>query len=423
MRHWCWFVLLGMALASCVSTPSPVSPPPATLSPTPSPSPVFSPTPAAPLDLVIWVPDSWISSLDTPTGQALQQQLQAFAGQYPGYTVSLRLKKATGAGGMLELLSVANQVAPSVLPDLVLFEQGSLQEAYQKALLTPLALSAERAGAWPAALQASVSDGETWYAVPYLLDLEQALLVPHAQERLPLTWDALLSEDYHVLIPAGNADLADPALVAWYLSTGAGIVDERGNPALERNALETLYRFIRTLQETEALDPVVVRGLTDAQAAWELFTGRPGTLSVVPGGSYWTAPSAAGLPMTLPGLTAPAVAPVTRFLAWGYVRRDPTRQEAALALLDWLTAPEQINAISMASQMLPADRNALALRPFPAEQAAALTDILNASYVFPSPLVERSIRRALQAGLIALLDSPDVTPTMAAAVALGRLRE
>ncbi len=364
-----------------------------------------------------------MGSPDTPAGGTLRQQLQAFAEQHPGYTVSLRIKKATGSGGMLELLSAASQVAPAVLPDLVLLDQSNLQEARQKALLNPLPLPAERAGVWSPALRAIVSEGDTWYALPYLLDLEHALFVPQSQERLPLTWDALLNEDCYVLIPAGDADLADPALVAWYLSTGASVVDERGNPYLDRNALETLYRFIRTLQATEALDPVVTRGLTDAQAAWELFTGRPGTLSVVPGGRYWATPAATGQALTLPGLTAPAVAPVTHFLVWGHLNQNPTRKEAALALLDWLTAPEQVNAISLASQMLPADSSALALRQLSADQVTTLTDILNAAYVFPSPLVERSIRRALQAGLSALLDSPDVTPAMAAAVALARLRE
>ncbi len=416
-------LLLALILASCVPGGTPTPTPSPTPAPTPSPVPTPGSTSVAPLELVVWVPDTWLAALDTPLGQALQQQLRDFETQNPDYTVTLRIKKATGTAGILDWLASAREVAPSVLPDLVLMDQTILEEVYPKGLLAPLTLAPERRAAWPAVIQTSLQSGEAWYAVPYLLDFEHALLLPQANLAPPLTWEDLLTDKWSLLLAAGAADQADPALVAWYLSTGAAVTDERGNPLLERKTLETVYSFIRTLQNAEILDPALARSLTDAQACWELFERGRGSLSVAPAGLYWNTPEASGVPLALPGITAPAPVPVTRLWVWAQVNQHPAHQQAALALLDWLTAPEQVSVVGRVSQLVPADRTAVGLWELPAEKESTLLALMDMLYVFPSPLVERSIRRALQAGLVAMLDSPAVTPAMAASIALARLRE
>lgn len=423
MKGWRCLVFLGVFLASCTVLPTPT--PTVLPTPTATPRPPASPTPTllTRIMLDVWVPDSWVSALDAPAGEALQQQLRAFEQLYPQYSVRLHLKKASGDGGIVDLISTAISVAPSVLPDLVLFDAATLREAYQKALLSPLDVAPERSADWYPFGQQGASFGGIWYGVPYLVDVEHAVVVPRSPDALPVTWDKVLVDGYTVLFPAGSEELADPALMAWYLSTGAPIVDERGNPYLERAALETVYRFIRALQEGGWIRATQVRTFTDAQACWEAFTRGQGTLAVTPGGLFWAEPSSRGVAMPLPVLSTPTITPVTEFWAWGRVNQDPLRREATLALLDWLTAPERVSMLSTPAQMLPVSRAALTLWQLPPEQEDLLGSILEAGVLVPSPLVEQSIRRALQAGLLELLSDPAVTPELAATVALAKLRE
>ncbi len=423
MNAWRLMILLVLLVSSCRVFPvSPTGSPP-----TPKYKPTVLPTPTltqpSPLTLEVWIPDSWMASLDEPTGQVLQEQVRAFESAYPSYRVRLHVKKATGAGGIFDLISTALPVAPSVLPDLVLLDQAGLREGYQKALLSPLEVAPERSADWWAFAQEGATFGGQWYGVPYLVDVEHALVVPKADAPLPLTWDLVLLQGYQVLIPAGAAELADPALVAWYLSTGASLVDERGNPYLERAGLETLYRFVRTLQQGGWLRAAQVRGLADARACWDVFERGQGSLTVVPAGAFWGTGSSRGVPMPLPALEQPPITSVTRLLLWGRVNQDPKRLAATQALLDWLTAPEQVSALSKTAQMLPVSRAALALWELQPDQAATLYTILETGVLMPPSLVDQAVRRALQAGLLELLTSEEVTPEAAATVALTRLRE
>lgn len=422
MNNWRVVVLLAFLLAACTVQPASPPAPPPTFTATPHARSTPSPTPPMQLVLNVWVPDTWISSWDSLAGKALQQQVLDFESTHPQYQVKLHIKKASGAGGILELIEAALPVAPNVLPDLVLFEQASLREAYQKALIGPLELNPEVSADWLPYAQNGVTFGGQIYAIPYLTDVEHAVVVPKDETALPLTWETVLLDGYHVLIPA-KGELADAALVAWYLSAGGGLTDERGNPYLERATLETLYRFIRALQDGGWLYPTQVRSFADARDTWDAFARGQGALAAVPAGAYWTAPSGRGVPMPWPGLSVPPVTPVTRLLVWGRVNQDPIRRDAAFALLAWLTAPERMSALSTPAQMLPASRRAIALWQLPAEQEATLLQILDQGVLMPTPLVEQSVRRALQAGLTELLTTPNVTPEMAATVALSKLRE
>lgn len=422
MNTWRVVVFLAFLLAACTVQPASPSAPAPTSTPTPPARPTPSPTPPMQLVLNVWVPDTWISSWDSSAGKALQQQVLDFESTHPQYSVKLHIKKASGAGGILELIEAALPVAPSVLPDLVLFEQASLREAYLKALIGPLEVNPETGTDWIPYAQNGVTFGGQIYAVPYLTDVEHAVVVPKDEAALPLTWEALLLGGYRILIPAKD-ELADAALVAWYLSAGGSLTDDRGNPYLERATLETLYRFIRALQEGGWLYPTQVRSYADARETWDAFARGQGMLAVVPAGAYWAAPAGRGVPMPWPGLSAPPVTPVTRLLVWGRVNQDPARRDAAFALLAWLTTPERISALSTPAQMLPVSRRAIALWQLPTEQEAMLVQILEQGVLMPAPLVEQSVRRALQAGLTELLTTPNVTPEIAATVALAKLRE
>ena len=145
-----WLGLLGgcsllpeleMPSWSFLGTPTPE----ASATPEPAPTPVSSEPPqmtATPASqtavLEFWVPGFLYADAESPVAQLLTAQVNRYAATLPDVRVRISAKKDTGVGGLYNLISTAADVAPSMVPDLVLINQHDLIAAADAGLLQQL---------------------------------------------------------------------------------------------------------------------------------------------------------------------------------------------------------------------------------------------------------------------------------------------
>jgi ABC-type glycerol-3-phosphate transport system substrate-binding protein len=99
----------------------------------------------------------------------------------------------------------------------------------------------------------------------------------------------------------------------------------------------------------------------------------------------------------------------------------PVRQDAAMSLIDWLTAPDHNAEWTQATGYLPPTRSALRLWDVSDEERAVLLDLLEAAVRPPRPVIMEAVGPPMQQALESVLNGR-ATPEEAAASAVERLQ-
>ncbi len=412
---------------------SPLPEPTATPEPSPTPSPTATPVRGL-ITLTLWAPDFLDPYAEQPEQETedengeemaaslLNEQLTTFNHRHQDMQVQVIIKEATGPGGLFHLLSTAADAAPAVLPDLIILNPTDLRAAIQGEFVQPLPITLPEDDYFPFAL-AGQTEVTRSYGFPYVAQADHMVYRQGVSATPPLTWTSTLTKGYTMLWPAAPPDkLADDALLAAYLGAGGAVVDDDGEPTLEREALEALYNFFFQMMERDQIDPERLLNLPDAVACWEAYQERAAHVSPAPAGLYWADPPANTQPSWGP---TPDGHPAGIAHVWtiALVTNDPARQAAAMTLAQWLTASEQMAILARSIEMLPPKPEAVQLWGLLPEETAFLEEFLSAASPPLSASVDEPVRRALQAGLRALLTREVETPAAAAAHALGNLRE
>jgi ABC-type glycerol-3-phosphate transport system substrate-binding protein len=419
-------IMLAIACSGCAwlptseptQTPMPTNFP--TSTPEPTPTPTATPLPSI-ATLTFWVPD-FLSPYEDATGAAIfHEQLAAFSLIQPDIQVQIIVKKATGTGGLYNMLSTAYTAAPAVLPDVIILSEHDLSIAANEGYLQPLDATVVQTADFFPFVRITDPAITTTYGVPLVIKAEQTAYRQNIAATPPLSWTSVLTGNYSLLFPAAPTDgLASDMVLAAYIGAGGATSDENGKPKLDRAALEQLYRFVAEMMANNLIDVERVSGLADATACWELFQEGIGRISVVPAGLFWVAPVEGISPGWIP---TPTGNPITISHVWSMavVSQDPYRQKAALKLLEWLTTPEQVADLTRATHTLPARFHAIELWDLLPEDTAFLKQLLDNAVPSLPPSIDTPVRRALQAGLIAILNADVETPEEAASYALNSL--
>jgi ABC-type glycerol-3-phosphate transport system substrate-binding protein len=328
-------------------------------------------------------------------------------------------------------------VAPSVVPDVALFNQHDLIAAAEAGLLQRLddTLLTD-VGYFPAALSAVTTTQGIW-AFPYVAQAQQMAHTTEITETVPLSWTAVLSGSYQMLFPAGPPEgLATDTLLAMYLGAGGRTTDQAGQATLDRVTLERLYGFFAEMWDTGLLDVDTALTLTDASTSWARYQEGLGDLTPVSVATYWaprepTDPEAEdpeaepayreSVPSWVP---TPDGTPITILHTWGLaiLTDDPVRSEAALGLVNWLVSEQQMGDLTRAAELVPTHRQAVRAWSLQPGEQSFVESLLSHGVRPCSPAIDTTVRRALQAGLTALLLQEVASPEQAATLALTSLR-
>ena len=314
--------------------------------------------------LRVWIPPAIAVSTDAGAA-VLSDQLATYDTSHPEIALTVEQKEVSGPGGLLSYLRTGRDVAPTILPDLVAIPSELLPVLAGENLIVPLGEDFDEdalESLFPPA-QAMAQPGDSTLGYPFVLTQ-----LPHLAYNsnvltgtLPLTWQRLITEDERSMVFA--ADGPDGAVLAlqFYLDAGGVITVVNGQPSLELDPLVTALEQIENGREEEFFIPQSSTLSTTAQV-WQIFLSGGANIAHTVS-DYYLAQTTAGLPVSftvIPGLDRP-LTPLVGGWAWAITTTNPVRQLQALNLLQDLVAPSNLARWSAASNLLPADRDALAL--------------------------------------------------------------
>ena len=414
-----WFQQAGDNIPDPQPTPTVTSSP--TAIPEVTPTRVFPPATRF-LTLKIWVPEFLDPNNETAGGNALTAQLTAFTSHNDTLQVEIIAKNDTGAGGLLNLLSTSVDVAPSILPDVIVLNKVDLQNAANEGLVQPFGdASVSWTDFYPFALSDVDVENEV-YGLPFIADADQMVYRQGVSETPPISWTAVVTYSYAMLFPAGSLDdLADDALLTAYIGSGGSVIDQDGQATLERFYLEQLYAFFIDMIHSDLINPVRALSLPDSEATWKLYQQGIGHLSPVPIGMYWENPPQGSLPVWMPTALGKSTT-IVRNWSLAIVTKDPNRQQAAKTLIDWLVDPRHMSDLSRSALLIPTRRHAVRLWGLFPEDRIFLETLLENGIPSLPPEVDTTVRSALQYGLLAVLNHEVDTPEEAATYAMTNLR-
>jgi ABC-type glycerol-3-phosphate transport system substrate-binding protein len=375
--------------ATDVTTAVPV----ATQEPTPpaglTPGPVETPLPAQqPITLTVWTRPEIVPAGEQPGSDILVEQLSSFDEAHPGMSLRVEVKATTGQGGALSYLRAGRNVAPNILPDLLLLPATQLPDAVAENLIFPLGagLSPElAAGLFPAA-QALSQIEEVTYGHPYALINLQHLVYDTATitRTLPTTWSGLLAreDDIRLIFPGVGQDGAILTLQL-YLAAGGTLRNEAGQLALQAEPLTVALRQIEQALATGRILPESA-STSNLDQAWQIFQTTTANIVLSNGTTYRQQQNPAGRYdfARLPGIDQ-SLPLRPGALLWVITTPDPLRQAAALELINWLCAPDNLAAWSYAANIVPPSAAALALWPGEDAHASFLARVLPDARPFP----------------------------------------
>ena len=385
------------SLAACVSRSERV---PNTETPTPSATSPFAPTATAtltptpdsgsfegPVTLRVWIPPEFDTQANTAASDLLLARLHAFNTLYPGVRVEVRIKSASGTGGLLESLSATEAVSPEALPDLVALSRSTMESAAIKGLLVPYndLIDVQADADWYEFAAGLGRLENKTFGLPFAGD---ALVLAYRPEMVgppPTDWTTTLAENTTLLFPAGSRQAL--FTLALYQAAGGRIRDEQGRPIINPPTLTAVFQFYRDAIESGVLsaNPDNAGGVLkylNGDDTWDALLQGDAHMSVTwvsnpyqaqnPGIAATLIPTPGGVPFAL-----------TDGWVWAIANPDPRRQALSAALAQYLTASDFLAQWTHAAGYLPPRPSALADWPETSERALASRIILAAKLIPP----------------------------------------
>jgi len=386
-------LILALLKGCTLYKPSPPSPSPIP-SPTPSPSPTPYPSPPEEVALTIWLPDE-LSLEGKPGKEELEAEIKAFEQAHPQVKVKVHTKKTKGKGGILHLLLSAREVAPSVLPDLVVLDAVEAK-GVEESLFQPLDVIPD--GLFPFATSPR--------AIQLAADLDHLVYNTGVVTSPPSSfWEILDSGRDLLLLPSGET------MAIQYLALGEGFVDEQGALALSEEALAKVLTLWDEGLRKGAISPLSL-GVKDQEEVWKLYISGKVAMAGARASNFLASREKLRQTAFAP---LPSAAPI----AWGWIAvvitQEPGKKEVAEELIEHLISPERNRRWALAANLLPVHREAYIGGEDP--YLLFLAELLESA----KPAPPSALLKALDEALLSVLEGK-ATPEEAARRAVRSLR-
>ena len=425
-------LILIMLLSGCESLPFEIPwlgnrTPTATLSPdgiedlTPTPEMTLTTeaTPEPVTELTLWVPPEMDPAMETEASQIFNDRLQLFSDQNDGIAINVRVKAASGVGGLLDALTATNAAAPEALPDLIALSRSDLEIAALKNLIFPLDGLTEIPDDndwYDFTRQMALLQGST-FGLPFSADSLVLVYRGGSFEEFPTSWSDIFETEAVFAFPVESVhSLFQMSL---YQAAGGSLQDNQRRPVLEVAPLTTTFRLFREGVEAGVMSEALLQYQTDAQV-WTAFQEGQANIVVTWLSDYLQeAPTDAVLLPMLP-IDNTSVSLGTG-VSWALATSDVNSHVIAIELAEFLAEPAFLVELDPALGYLPPRPSALDnlqdenLRSS-LNQIALMTRLRPSNDIVSSlgPIIRDQTRQVLQ-GL--------VDPSQAAQVAVESLEE
>lgn len=371
--------------------------------------------------LLIWAPSFFIGSdLDEDTeNSVLGEVINEFQMENPAVELIVQPKAETGPASLHSYVHSASQVAPQVIPDILLIETQRLWPLVESLNIPPL--SPDEIGihldtAYPFA-QDAVLMQEQVYGIPYAASIIHLVYASEDfQEQLsgagiPKSWpELLLAETTYLFAATGEDRASSDMLLLQYVGAGGQLSSEGtvGNP----EALTALFNFMAGGTES-GLFPAQNREMSEDSAVWEEFVVRQmgmvnvrseqylGQYGVLPNTGYATIPTRSGLSAT-----------IGRVWAFVILTDEPSKRLLALDLIGSLLQPQIHGLWSQNTHRLPTHIDAFSTWGDEQPYYDFLRQQMDIALAVPNGQAFAKLSQQIQSALLSVLDE-ELTPAEA----------
>lgn len=372
--------------------------PVATASPTSTPTLISA---GRPITLTFWTVEPVSPLASNGLGNIFQSSLRLFEQDNPDIRVNTLVKKASGKGGVLDFLRTAREVAPSILPDVVLIDSSELDQAYSDKLIQSLDGRLDRSivqDLLPAARRMGAVD-DTLAGVPLGIELEHTVYNTRIFTTTPILWSDVLSKSARYLFPAkGINGLTNDATLSQYFSAGGQFLNDQGKFKVDERVLREVLDFYQQAHESGTITPTILEAAT-VEHLWQFYLEGQAGVAQINVRQYLTDRESLSASEFAPVLIRDQTdTPVSVMHGWllVLVTADVNRQDAALRLIESFLSTSNNANWNRANKSIP-------IRDTSYQQLAAddpywlfLTDQLNAARPAPRFIGYDRIGRIIQ---------------------------
>jgi ABC-type glycerol-3-phosphate transport system substrate-binding protein len=290
-------------------------------------------------------------------GKIFKDRLEEFQLNHRNLELELRIKEASGAGGLLDSLSVTSAAAPLALPDLIALPNSDLETAALKGLLHPIDELDEEAleADWYEYAQMLATIQARTYGLPFAG--ESYALVYNSEEipSPPGDWSATLNTSVPLAFPA-----ADPQAIftlSQYLAKGGVIRDDEGRPYLDTEIFTDVLIYFQEAELTGVMPSWLTQYESDQQI-WEAHQNNQANMVVTSTSNYLDDIPETSSISVMPTPDGSPFALATGWI-WAIPTHQPEHQEISLELAKFLTESEYLADWSEAAGYLPTRPSAL----------------------------------------------------------------
>lgn len=357
------------------------------------------------ITLTLWTVEAFSPKVEGEAGKFVRDGLQTFERNNPDLKVNLLLKKASGKGGVLDFLRTAKEVAPTILPDVVVMNATDLPQAYTEGLLQPLDNRLDRSlvqDLLPAARRMGTFN-ERLIGVPLGLEMEHTVYNTKMLTAAPVLWTDVLSSNTRYLFPAkGVNGLVNDITLSLYFSTGGTFRTDEGKLIINDQVLRQVLDFYQQAVAQGVIDTDVLQIASTAEL-WPAYLKSEAGLAQISVRQYLADRSSlknstfAPLPVQKIGHTP---IPISHGWVLALITQDVTRQRAALRLIEWFLSSSNNAAWNRLTYSIPTRDTAYKQLAGDDPYWAFLTEQLNNAQPQPSfdgyDRVGRIIQQALE---------------------------
>ena len=303
--------------------------------------------------LLIWWPAPIYPADKSAASDTLHQQIDTYQTNHAGITITIRVKRGDGVGGIYETLRSGSALAPSAMPDLVLLRRDDLVQAVSGKLIQVIT-GVSTDDLYGAAL-GKVADAQ--YGIPYVLETQHFVYHKAALDSSAHKLSDLAAAKLVMLFPA-NARI-DTTIIAQYIAAGGHVTTPKGVPTLDSEPLNLVLSYYERAAAAKLVTLQVI-DYTSISQYWSQFVGDQAAVAQVDSTTYLA--NRATLTdteiMPLPTLDGSSLTTLDGWM-WVIVTTDPDRQAKALDLVTWLMGADRQSAFTESMGVLPSGRTAL----------------------------------------------------------------
>ncbi|NPV84548.1 MAG: extracellular solute-binding protein [Anaerolineae bacterium] len=350
--------------------------------------------------LTIWVPPSIYPDDDALTAQLFADHLSTFSQHIPGTQINVRIKAATGAGGIMESLIAASAVAPAAMPSLVALQRQDMETAALKGLLFPLdgSTTALQDSDWYDYARQLAQIQNVSFGLPFGAD---ALLIA-VRSNKPIQpsndWNSLLNQNQPLLFPA--ADPQALLTLQLYLSAGGSLTNETGQPALEPEILSNVLTLYANGAQ-QGIFPLSLAQYEDYQQTWQAYTEQRFDRLVTWNTFYMANQQPDSNVFLLPSLGEQPFALTTGWL-WAVTDPLPERRQTSIRLAEFLVEPGFLSSWTSSRGYVPVRPSSVQ-----SEMGTNTIDILEtlarSATIYPTQDIMSSISPVLQEATLSVI--------------------